>query len=172
MAAAVTAAFGWLAAAQLLVAASAKLSGYQVFATMLGRSRPGAPVLIATEIALGLGAATFAAPLALSLGAIAAFYAVGGVHRAVVVLSPVPKTCLCAHPGERTTWVDVLANVAMVSCAVALVVVDRPPPPPAGALGGVLAVAYLALWLRAELTFRRPQRLASRAGSRAHAQSA
>jgi hypothetical protein len=73
---------------------------------------------------------------------------------------------------ERTTWLDVLANVAMVSCAAALIVVDRPPPPPAGALGGVLAVAYLALWLGAELTFRRPQRLASRAGSRAHAQSA
>jgi hypothetical protein len=161
MAAAVTAAFGWLVAAQLLVAASAKLSGYQVFASRLGRSRPGAPVLIATEIVLGLGAATLAAPFDLSFVAIAAFYALGGVHRAYVVLSPVPKTCLCAHPGKRTTWVDVIANGTMACCAIAVVIVDRPPPPAAGALGGVLAATYLGLWLRAELSFRRPLRLAS-----------
>jgi hypothetical protein len=169
MAAAVTAAFGWLVAAQLLVAATAKLSGYQVFATRLGRSRPGAPVLIATEIVLGLGAATLAAPFDLSFGAIAAFYALGGVHRAYVVLSPVPTTCLCAHPGKRTTWIDVIANGAMVCCAIALMLADRPPPPAAGALAGLLAVAYLGLWLRAELIFRRPQRLASQAVARERA---
>lgn len=149
--------FGIFAGGQLLVAATAKLSGFVSFTQEIGDRRL-AWGLVLLEIALGLWAAIgidAGSPLFVLL---AGFYGAGAVHRARVVRSPTKTSCLCAHAGKRTTWADVVANVLVAGTALAVAAIGPDRPLWTQLLGCAVAIVYLAGWLWAELTVRRPRR--------------
>lgn len=121
--------FGTLVAGQLSVAATAKVSGVGVLRHRLGRYRALAEPLISVELILSVLCAASLPSARAAMIAAAVFFGVGAIHRAHVVLSPLPRTCLCAHPGTDTTWSDVAANVVMAGAATTFAVFGARPAP-------------------------------------------
>jgi methylamine utilization protein MauE len=152
--------FGCLAGGQLLVAASSKVSGYAIYKRQLAHYRLGrfpftAPALLGLEVVLAVGAVTLLPSFRLVLGGLATFYLLGSYHRGQVAKTPQGGSCLCTAGHDRTSWADVVANLTMVAGASTLLLAGSQPSVVMSAIGATVAVVFVALWGRAEVTVRR-----------------
>lgn len=143
-----------IAGGQLLVSATAKLSGFDGLVQQIG-SRLVACGLIALELLLACWALTGVGWERLLFICLAAFFGLGAMHRTRVVLSRTKETCLCAHPGHVTVWADVASNTLITVCAIFAALYVEARPIWIQIAGALVAGVYFCLWGRAEILRRR-----------------
>lgn len=102
---------------QLIVAAALKIRGFGAYTAAIGSKR-AAHLVVAGNFVLGSWCLLARPYGQIMWVAVGAFFTLGAVHRARVVLSPSRISCLCAHPAKGTEWPDVASNIVIAITAV------------------------------------------------------
>ena len=146
-------------AAQLAVAATAKISGHRDLSQRFaGVFRAFLWLLVFFEIGLAVALCTTLTSPTDTLVVGSTFYVCGAGYKAFLLTRPQERTCACAHPPRPVGAPDIVANLVIAAGGVIATVLGPPDDGSGHLILSLLLAVYFLAWSRVFLLGLRTRR--------------